>query len=131
MNQQLKPKEYDILQVLMQSDKPMTASEIVKTDDHLTVNTVQAILRRLSGMKLVEVADIVYSGNVLSRAFRPTADASEIIKQMFEEDVRQFQKIISKQSLLSAMLQAGSDKESVRKDIEALEDVLKNFKSRQ
>lgn len=131
MNPQLKPKEYDILQVLIQSNKPMTASEIVKTGDHLTVNTVQAILRRLSAMKLVEVADIVYSGNVLSRAFRPTEDAAEIIQQMFEEDVRQFQKIISKKSLLSAMFQPHSDRESIQKDIEALEEVLKKFRSGQ
>lgn len=129
MNQQLKPKEYDILQVLMQSDKPMTASEIVKTDERLTVNTVQAILRRLCTMKLVEVADIVYSGNVLSRAFRPTENAPEIIQQMFEEDVRQFQKLISKQSLVCAMFRASSDEESIRNDIAALENILRNFKS--
>lgn len=131
MNQKLKSKEYDILQILMQSNRPMTASEIVKTDDDLTVNTVQAILRRLCAMKLIEVADIVYSGKVLSRAFRPTKNSHKIIQQMFEEDVRQFQKIISRQSLLSAMFKTSSDKESIGKDIAALEDILEKFKSEQ
>ena len=37
----------------------------------LTINTVQAVLRNLLKYKYIEVADIVYSGTVLTRSYRP------------------------------------------------------------
>lgn len=131
MKQQLKTKEYEVLQILLNSDVPMTASEIVKKDKRFTVNIVQAILRKLLAMKLIEVADIVYSRNVLSRAYLPSKNASEIIQELFAEDVIQFQKLISKKSLLSALLDSGSsDTEYSEKEIEILEKFIQDTKSK-
>ncbi|HKM35660.1 MAG TPA: hypothetical protein VJY54_13110 [Lachnospiraceae bacterium] len=130
MKQQLKTKEYEVLQILLKSDVPMTASELVKTDKRFTVNIVQAILRKLLAMKLIEVADIVYSRNVLSRAYLPAKNASEIIQELFSEDVKQFQKLISKKSLLSALLDLGSDSEYSEKEIEILEKYIQDTKNK-
>lgn len=128
MTTHLKPKEHDILCIMLNSPKSLTASEIVQSGSDLTMNTVQAVIRKLLKMGLVEVADIVYSGNVLSRAFKTTSSAPEIIQELFAEDYRQFQKIASKKSLIAAMLLTDS-KADRQKEIKALETILKELKN--
>lgn len=58
------------MDVLWEADEPMIASEIVKAREDLNVNTVQAALRSLVKKNYIEVADIVYSGTVLSRRYK-------------------------------------------------------------
>lgn len=62
----LTSREVDIMNILWASEKPLIASEIADSRPDLTVNTVQAVLRKLLKYQLIEVADIVYSGTVLS-----------------------------------------------------------------
>lgn len=128
MRRQLKEKEYDILQLLIHAEKPLTALEITKTDKALTVNTVQAILRNLIKMDLVKVSEIVYSGNVLARSFCPSDNATEVLQQLFLEDVTLFHKVISKEALLTAMLQANCDEEEQHETIAVLEQLLEEYK---
>ena len=70
-NFKLTEREMDILNILWSSDKPLIASDIAKTGNSLSINTVQAVLRNLLSKKLVEVVDVVYSGTVLSPLFLP------------------------------------------------------------
>lgn len=70
-NFKLTEREMDILNILWSSDKPLIASDIAKTGNSLSINTVQAVLRNLLSKKLVEVADVVYSGTVISPLFLP------------------------------------------------------------
>lgn len=64
-------KELDVLQALWRAKKPLTASGIVRDNPELSINTVQVVLKHLTSNKLIKVADIVYSGTVLSRAYEP------------------------------------------------------------
>ena len=73
----LTSREVDIMNILWTSEKPLIASEIADCRPDLTINTVQAVLRKLLKYQLVEVADIVYSGTVLSRSYRPTITSEE------------------------------------------------------
>lgn len=104
MDQHLKEKEYDILCVLKRSNKPMTVTEIVKADESYTVNSVQAILRKMIQLKLVEVADIVYSRNVLARTFKCSNRANDIMQKLFIEDVKQYIKVVPLEQLSAALL---------------------------
>ena len=56
----------------------MIASEIVKTGTDLNINTVQAALRSLIKKNYIEVAEIVYSGTVLTRSYRAVVKLSLI-----------------------------------------------------
>ena len=58
----------------------------------LTINTVQAVLRKLLKYQLVEVADIVYSGTVLSRSYRPTITSEEFAVHEVTSDYLAFEK---------------------------------------
>lgn len=85
-------REQDVLEVLWNGEKPMTASEIVGANPDLTMNTVQAVLRKLLGQKIIEVADIVYSGTVLSRSYRPIISHDEFIASQFSQDLERLNK---------------------------------------
>ena len=65
-------RERDILDILWESGKSMVASEITSMRDDLSINTVQAVLKKLLQKKLIAVDEIVYSGTVLSRSYKPT-----------------------------------------------------------
>ena len=88
----LTKRQEDVMNVLWGSDKPMIASDILKAKDDFNINTVQATLRTLVKKKYIEIADIVYSGTVLSRSYRPilkreevTSDVDLGIKSVFKK----------------------------------------------
>ena len=74
-------RQEDIMKILWESDKPLIASEIEKKQDDLNINTVQATLRALMKKNAIEVADIVYSGTVLSRSYRPIISLDHVITE--------------------------------------------------
>lgn len=91
----LTKRQEDVMNILWDAKEPIIASEIVKTGTDLNINTVQAALRSLIKKNYIEVAEIVYSGTVLTRSYRaivkreevPNETANEIRKALGEEDV--------------------------------------------
>ena len=91
----LTKRQEDVMNILWDAKEPIIASEIVKTGTDLNINTVQAALRSLIKKNYIEVAQIVYSGTVLTRSYRaivkreevPNETANEIRKALREEDV--------------------------------------------
>lgn len=91
----LTKRQEDVMNILWDAKEPIIASEIVKTGTDLNINTVQAALRSLIKKNYIEVAEIVYSGTVLTRSYRaivkreevPNETANEIQKALREEDV--------------------------------------------
>jgi predicted transcriptional regulator len=65
------------MKVLWEADGPLIASEIRKRDASLNINTVQAAINSLMRREMIHVADIVYSGTVLSRCYEPLMTADE------------------------------------------------------
>ena len=61
MKKRFTKKQLDVMKVLWESATPMIASDIVRKDDALNINTVQACLRSLIANHSIKVADIVYS----------------------------------------------------------------------
>lgn len=91
----LTKRQEDVMNILWDAKEPIIASEIVKTGTDLNINTVQAALRSLIKKNYIEVAEIVYSGTVLTRSYRaivkreevPNETANEMRKALREEDV--------------------------------------------
>lgn len=77
----LTQKQEDIMNILWESDTPLIASEIEKKREDLNINTVQSTLRTLLKKNYIEVADIVYSGTVLSRSYRPLLKREEVMSE--------------------------------------------------
>lgn len=70
-------REKDIMSVLWHSEEALTASAIAEKGNSLSINTVQAAMRSLMKKKYIEVADIVYSGTVLTRSYKPIISAEQ------------------------------------------------------
>lgn len=126
--QSLTNRDLDILTVLWNSPKSMTASEIAAADQSLKINTVQAVLRKLLKNNLIEVADIVYSGTVLSRSYTPTISQKDFALSKLTSEYQQLGKNLSKASLVASLLDTESDQKKVQNDINQLKEMLDNYK---
>ena len=75
----LSPRQLEVMEILWNAEKGLTASEIVNASNELQINTVQASLRSVITKKYIEVGDIVYSGTVLSRSYVPMVTREEYL----------------------------------------------------
>ena len=105
MKTKLSKQQLEIMKILWNSDKPLVASDILKQHNELNINTVQASLRVLVKKEAIEVADIVYSGTVLSRCYRPLISKNEY----FAETCRDIAGDDSRSSLISSIINKETD----------------------
>lgn len=112
----------DILNILWSNKEPLIASDISKIGNKLSINTVQATLRTLLNKKLIEIADIVYSGTVLTRRYRPLITQQDL---MMEQLKNQFEKIdkstISIPAIIANLIESEKNEKVI---IEELEKIL-------
>lgn len=80
-------RQLEVMRVLWIADEPLTASEILKRDLELNINTVQSVVKTLLEKEFIKVADIVYSGTVLCRSYVPLM-TEQYYKEMM--DLQQF-----------------------------------------
>ena len=126
----LTPRDMDVLAVLWDSKKPLTASEITAANPALIKNTVQPVLRKLLKNELVQVADIVYSGTVLSRSYIPSISRQELSLYRLSSEYRQLEKDVSKASFVSFLLKTEENQEKFQKDLRELEELLESYKQK-
>ena len=120
MQDKLTKKEQTIMKLLMHAEKSLTASQILAQDSELNINTVQGVLRALLKKGFVEVAEIVYSGTVLCRSYRPTEKSKDIVFQEFSSDFKSLRKNIPLSQLIANLIDAEEDKEAVIAELEAI-----------
>ncbi len=77
----LTARESDVMEILWTSGRSLSAAEISKSMENLSLNTARAVVRKLMKRGLVEVGDIVYSQNVLCRTFRSAITKKEFVQQ--------------------------------------------------
>lgn len=129
-NKYLNTKEYDVLNAILHAEEPMTVSQITKSLPELSANVVQPAIRKLLKLNLIEIADVVIDRNILSRCFRPTSSAQDIIRAMFVDDYIHFKRLISGKNLLSALVEADNNPETARQEISELEQLLEEYKKK-
>lgn len=130
ISSKLTNRDLDVMEVLWNSKRSMTASEIVAFNPKLNKNTVQPSLRKLLKNELIQVADIVYSGTVLSRSYIPTVSKQELLLYRLTDNYRKLEKDVSKASLFSFLLKTEGDKKKVQSDVEQMEKILNEYKSK-
>ena len=130
ISSKLTHRDLDVLSVLWDSKKPLTASEIVAANPALNKNTVQPVLRKLLKNELVQVADIVYSGTVLSRSYIPSISRQQLSLYRLSSEYRQLEKDVSKASFVSFLLKTEENQEKFQKDLRELEELLESYKQK-
>ena len=129
INISLTKRDLDVLNILWESDDPKTAAQIVKAGPELTMNTVQAVLRKLLKNKLVEIAEIVYSGTVLTRSYKPIISQEDFLLHKMTSEYQSLRKKISKVSILSALLDTEEDTARIDQDLSDIEELVHNYKN--
>ncbi len=125
-------REQDILNILWAAEKPLVASDIAKTDTSLSINTVQAVLRKLLQKKLIQVADIVYSGTVLSRTYQPTISSNDFTLQQFVSQFEDAKKNITIPDFVATLLEHEKNEAQRIEELEALlEERKRKLKSKE
>lgn len=89
-------REKDVLDILWRAGKPLTASEVTKNsadyNNPITINTVQAVLKKLLKKELIKIDQIVYSGTVLTRSYVPTYAEREYEISRISEEVKSLER---------------------------------------
>jgi len=120
-------RDLDILQILWNASDSMTALEIVKQHPELTMNTVQAVLRKLLKQNIIKINRVVYSGTVLSRSFSPAISSEDFVILQMKDNIKEIGNI-NKISFVAALFEEDTDTEKTLKEIEELETMLSNYK---
>ena len=126
----LTKRDIEILSILWNSNRSMTASEISEAFPGLSVNTVQAVLRKLLKNKLIEIENIVYSGTVLARSYIPLITAQDYALAKLAMDYQKFEKQISKGAVLVTLLDLENDPQKNSEETQELEKILEEYKKR-
>ena len=116
----LHTKKLKIIKFFWRSDKPLIASEILKRNDSLNINTVQACLRALVNKQFIKVADIVYSGTVLTRSYTPLVSREDFLGTACQD-------IIGK-AKVSSLIASLIDTETNLSELEELEKLIEQKK---
>jgi predicted transcriptional regulator len=116
----LTARELDVLEVLWTNKKPLLASDIIKLKPSLSISSVQLSLRNLLKKEIIEIAEIVYSGTVLSRSYRPLLGKHELMNRNIISQFKNIDKNMSTTSIVSTLLQHEKNEEKVLKELEEL-----------
>jgi len=122
----LSNRDKDILEALWGASTPLTASQIIQSNPELRMTTVQSVLRKLLNKNIIAVADIVHSGTVLSRRYKPNISAEEFTIAQLQE----LGKKISKTNLMTHLLDAEKNPKKVMEEIRQLEAMLEEYKKK-
>lgn len=120
MKKKLSKRQLDVMKVLWDHSSPMVASDIVTCSPTLNINTVQACLKVLLKADLIEIADIVYSGTVLSRSYRPLISRDEYFDAEYKDIIGNS----STSSLVAAFIKQEQD----ASELERIEQMIQKRK---
>ena len=129
-NSNLTKRDLEVMTILWSGEGPKTASLIVKDNPELTMNTVQAVLRKLLKDKLIKVADIVYSGTVLPRSYEPVISQEKFWIQKLVADYQEISNKVSKADIVAALLDTSKNTEKIKDDISEIDDILGSYKEK-
>lgn len=121
----LSKKEKNIMKVLWQSSNPLTASEICQLDNSLSINTVQASLKKLLRYEFIKIGDIVYSGTVLSRSYLPNITPDEYASFQLHEYYKYVNNNGSISNLVSCLLDKEEHEEETLNELQKMIDERK------
>lgn len=116
----LSGRELDIMNVLWEAQKPLIAKDIVFRSN-LSINTVQCALKGLLKKNYIKVAEIVYSGTVLTRSYEPVFTAEDYTVNLITKRIC---KHISSEGIMAALLKQEEDEQIIEK----LEALLQEYK---
>ena len=118
LKKRLTNKQMDVMNILWENDKPMAASEILKANEKLNINTIHACIRKLLEEEYVKVAYIDYSVNVMSRYFMTKVSKGKYFSESYKDIIG------SKKLILTSLIETETNIE----ELEQLENLIRKKK---
>ena len=122
--ERLSERERTVLNILCEADRPMMAQDIIAENKRLSQSTVQVTFRRLLSRGLIEVAEIGYSGRVLSRAYMVTEKAKEEVLLHVVEEYQQIRDILSVSEYIMALIKSETDRVKQKQLIQDVNELI-------
>ena len=82
--------QLDVLKVLWNSDKALSATDIIDLNLSLNINTVRVSLQKLLKHGIIAVDNIIFSGTVLTRTYRAALSSESYIADNFSKHPKHF-----------------------------------------
>ena len=111
-------KELDIMNIFWEKGEPLIASEIVSFNPQLSISTVQTALRSLVKKNYLKVADIVYSGKVLTRKYEVVKSPNDYL--MDEIQFPLLKKNTFSMNAISALLNGEKPEKDILEELEIM-----------
>ncbi len=124
----LSKRELDVMNVLWEAKKPLIASDIPKARPDLSINTVQAVMKKLIAKNFIKVDDIVHSGTVLTRSYVPTIAPEDYALHYVKSEIFPFGKFLSKAKLINTLFESSENEDGLIEELEGLIQEKKNAK---
>ena len=105
----LTKKQVEIMKIFWASEHPLAASDILKLDESMNINTIRASIQSLLKADYIEVAGIEHRGNVLARTYTSKIKIEEYIISNFAG----INNKISKKSLVAQFIKNEEDEEVI------------------
>ncbi len=109
---QLSRREMEVMTLLWKSDTPYLASEIAKISS-TSINTVNVVLKNLLNAGMIAIADIVHSGTVLSRRYKPNVDPEVYTTELFIKQFKDISPKLPTTRIVSRLLEEDVDMETI------------------
>lgn len=109
----------EIMNILWCSEEPLIASQVAFTSG-LSLNTVNAVIKKLYRGEILEVADIVHSGTVLSRRYRPTLSHQEYATTTFIKQMKAIDNKMTTSQVVATLLEQEEDEPRAIAELEAM-----------
>lgn len=114
-------RESDVMDIFWQNmDTELSASEIMKLSDGLSIYTIQQVIRNLLERNMIVVSEIVTYKKALTRKYKPTCTRAEYIKRTVDDKTMT--------DLAMAFVSGSDDKktlDTLKKMIQARQNELK------
>lgn len=125
-NVELTEREYMVMRILWEANRPMLVSEIIPNMKNTSTHTIHALLNSLMKKELIKVVGSVKMVKVPSRLFAPTVSTSEFAMlrsdKVFNDNHEKFNVVDFMTSLVK------NKKENKNEIIKELEQFLENYK---
>lgn len=124
----LSTRELEIMEIFWKTNEPLVASDIKKYDLSLSLSTVHSALKKLIGKEFIKVAEIVYSGTVLTRSYKYIVTQEDYEKKALSHSINPNNVTLT--AFAAAILESENDKEKVLKSLDELENFIKIQKTK-
>ncbi|MEJ8738577.1 BlaI/MecI/CopY family transcriptional regulator [Erysipelotrichaceae bacterium HCN-30851] len=116
----LTKRENEIMEILWNNDKEMSATDIMNASNGISLNTIQQTLQKLLKMNYIYVSSIGMNKKALTRLYRPSVEEADYVSSFINQ--------ATQAKLATNFIEQTNDDKVLQELIELIENKRKNLK---